>query len=937
MAISPTEEYLAWFLGPKAENSQVLEDNILLALRDYIHWRRNYFPGDKILVTQEARRDLSARQDTLTQNVIDMTAELRRNFPFYSPRYIGHQLSDTSLPGVIGYMAGMLFNANNVTTEAAPVTVEWEIQACGRILKMLGYESPPEPPTNRKEYKRYIDGIQSDFGWAHITHGGTTATIEALWFARTVRYMPLAIHDAALKYNLPILLPRALGKPGERDLRKLGKRDLFLMRPDEAIGLLRTYVSAAERQLSKSSKDAINLLDEVSPFAPANGIGACIAQFPPVIFTSGAAHYSVAKAAHILGLGRNAISHVAMDTFFRLDVSDLKQKIALAVQQGKVPLAVVAMAGTTEEGAVDPIDGIVKAREDFEDGQIATFWLHVDAAWGGYFRSLFRWSDTVIDSLGRGLDIGAVKDLASFHDKFMVAVQSRLAQRRGELRSMERAFDATALLLTQAAEGGDVSTYVAQLAFLKDPPWAELVPMRGLTTAGRLKLIRRHRQFDGPWVAQQEVLQRLSDILRVDPAKPSRAWNDLIITRLRGRLRSRFGVVGLEAIVGREEKDLRAFVAARNQDNYASRLRDVFHTREWLEALKLTPDHFRVTAKKRLETAQSYVQDTIDLGYRTLTVQWPFKANICKAFVAFSRAESITIDPHKMGYVPYPCGVIAYRNDRVRHFVLEDAPYITSARRHVEGHQPPRHLAMAQVLEWIEKPGAYSFKLPKIEVDAFAPFILEGSRPGAAAAALWMSLKTMPLTMREHGSIVRASLLAARTLYEWIARWENFLKSQGEEAHYRLITLTTDPPDTNIVTFVVQPKESPALQDMNALTTDVYERFSIQAELGARQHSYSQPYFLSHSSMNAPIYPFASVRGLLDRCAIREARTAYAEHGVVILRAAVMNPYLHALQRLGVTDVLRDFMTELHQATERVYEERHKHEPGKGPLIFPPG
>ena len=36
---------LAWFLGPKAENASLLEEMLLLVLRDYCHWRRNYFPS----------------------------------------------------------------------------------------------------------------------------------------------------------------------------------------------------------------------------------------------------------------------------------------------------------------------------------------------------------------------------------------------------------------------------------------------------------------------------------------------------------------------------------------------------------------------------------------------------------------------------------------------------------------------------------------------------------------------------------------------------------------------------------------------------------------------------------------------------------------------------------------------------------------------------
>ena len=118
------KKILSLFLGPKAENANFLEEILLTVLRDYFHWRRNYFPGDKILVTKEIQRELEHYYDRMYQNILEMTAELRRNFPFYSSRYIAHMLSDTLLPSIIGYVSGMLYNPNNITPEAAPVTVD---------------------------------------------------------------------------------------------------------------------------------------------------------------------------------------------------------------------------------------------------------------------------------------------------------------------------------------------------------------------------------------------------------------------------------------------------------------------------------------------------------------------------------------------------------------------------------------------------------------------------------------------------------------------------------------------------------------------------------------------------------------------------------------------------------------------------------------------
>jgi glutamate/tyrosine decarboxylase-like PLP-dependent enzyme len=920
-----SDDYLAWFLGPKSENAQILEDHILLALRDYIHWRRNYFPGDKILVTQTAQRDLAAEHDLLAQNVVDMMAGLRRNFPFYSPRYIAHQLSDTTLPGVIGYFAGMLFNANNVTPEAAPVTVEWEIQACSRILAMLGFAPPPSPPRSRSERSDYLRRIEAGFGWAHITHGGTTANIESLWFARTVRYAPLAIQEIARKYDLPILVPRRVGPntpidatplaPVATDIRTLQEQELFLLAPNEAIFLLSTYLKVAGTHLRKTGKEAIKLLDE-SPFSASNGIGPALARFPPVIFVSGAKHYSVTKAAHLLGVGRNSISVVRLDSSFRMDVDDLEKKLRRAVRDGRVPLAVVAIAGTTEEGAVDPIDRIVDLRDRLEREQVASFWLHIDAAWGGYLRSLFRWSDSVIGNLARSFGIDPTVGLPTFHRQLILRVRGILEARDAEVERLDADLDEYATKLELAAISSDALEYVEHLKFLDDAPWCDILPIRKLDARATREFASRHAEFDGIWVASHPKLQRLSDVLRLEARLDALRWHLRAIERLRRVLKERRGSTQLEALLRHHEQRLGQCVDDRDQDAYANELRDFFGKTRWTQALGLAPSQFKVTALNRLETVQSYVNDQIDLGYKAFSVQWPFRNDVGNAFMAFPYADSITVDPHKLGYVPYPCGVVAFRNDRVRHFVLEDAPYISSARQPFDAHQPPRHVSVDYLLEEATEASRRNADDPGVEVDAFAPFILEGSRPGAAATALWLSTQTVPLTMRGHGSILRASLLAARELYEWMVRWDRVLMYRGLDAHYKLVPLTSTPPDTNIVTFVVRRDGSRTLAEMNALTESVYSRFSIQAELGEREYSYSQPYFLSHTALHAPDYDFETVKALLARCESAEPRRAYAKHGVTVLRATVMNPYIHAMRSLGVGDVIKDFMRELGDAAE---------------------
>ena len=88
----------AWFLGPKAENAEPEQRWISYILDDYFHWRRNYFPSDEILITQSMQRAAVDWNDRLAQQISEMLAGLRRHFPFYSPRYNAHMLSDQTIP-----------------------------------------------------------------------------------------------------------------------------------------------------------------------------------------------------------------------------------------------------------------------------------------------------------------------------------------------------------------------------------------------------------------------------------------------------------------------------------------------------------------------------------------------------------------------------------------------------------------------------------------------------------------------------------------------------------------------------------------------------------------------------------------------------------------------------------------------------------------------
>lgn len=97
----------------------------------------------------------------------------------------------------------------------------------------------------------------------------------------------------------------------------------------------------------------------------------------PVLYVSREAHHSFLKAARLCGLGTDAVREIPVDSRWAMDTDELQIEISRDISAGNIPFLVVATAGTTNEGAVDPIAGIG------EIARSAGAWFHADAAWGG--------------------------------------------------------------------------------------------------------------------------------------------------------------------------------------------------------------------------------------------------------------------------------------------------------------------------------------------------------------------------------------------------------------------------------------------------------------------------------------------------------------------------------------------------------------------------
>ncbi|MCF6249344.1 MAG: PLP-dependent decarboxylase [Desulfobacula sp.] len=94
-------------------------------------------------------------------------------------------------------------------------------------------------------------------------------------------------------------------------------------------------------------------------------------------FVSADAHYSMEKAANILGLGTDHLIKIPVNGLGEMDMNLLKENLEKAIEKGALPFFVAGTAGTTVRGAYDSIKDLVRLKKKFN------FWLHIDGAWGG--------------------------------------------------------------------------------------------------------------------------------------------------------------------------------------------------------------------------------------------------------------------------------------------------------------------------------------------------------------------------------------------------------------------------------------------------------------------------------------------------------------------------------------------------------------------------
>lgn len=339
----------SFFLGPQAENASWFNFAISDALNSWFQWRMSCYPKDgrAISPTDQSHLKFKKRQEQLLSLLRQVTKDFESEIPKFSPRYIGHMFSEISLPALLGHFVTLLHNPNNISKESSQVGRRFEEEGIELLVKMLGFES----------------------AFGHFTSGGTVANFEAFLRARNRLYIWLGLAIKCREGGISTgSLFRACHQGWESFSQVLHEHKFH-------------YADAQSNSLLR-----------FSPFEAAQKLGKLWGKgfYGPVLLVPVHRHYSWQKAAQHFGLGEEGLWPVKLTSDGTMDVSDLEFQIARAESENRPIVAVVSVVGTTEIGNVDPLSKIESLLSRLRSEENLHIWHHVDAAYGGFFCSLFQ-------------------------------------------------------------------------------------------------------------------------------------------------------------------------------------------------------------------------------------------------------------------------------------------------------------------------------------------------------------------------------------------------------------------------------------------------------------------------------------------------------------------------------------------------------------------
>ncbi|KAI1630536.1 pyridoxal-dependent decarboxylase domain protein [Biscogniauxia mediterranea] len=369
----------SYFIGPQAENLKYFKKKIDIILGEHEQARQKYFSGDKTFIDSETQK-APAFQASVNRlrNAVQVASNMlgKHSIPFWSPRYQAHMSTDMSMASLLGYFMTMLYNPNNVAIEASPLSTVAEIEVGKQLCNLFGYSTD-------------LNDKKTPTAWGHVTCDGTVANLESMWVARNLKFYPLSLRKAFNKGEaLSFLSAKFYVKncKGEYKLfTSLSTWELLNMHPTNILdipdrllqehGISNDFLTKVMNNFTIQSTGKDTLEKEFNITKPCQ------------YMIANTRHYSWPKGGALCGLGSDNIVGIPVDYDARLDLAKLEERLEQCLQNQQAVLAVVAIIGSTEEGAVDPLKSILDMRKQFQAKGLS-FLVHADAAWGGYFCSM---------------------------------------------------------------------------------------------------------------------------------------------------------------------------------------------------------------------------------------------------------------------------------------------------------------------------------------------------------------------------------------------------------------------------------------------------------------------------------------------------------------------------------------------------------------------
>ena len=287
------------------------------------------------------------------------------------------------LPGLVTTATAHLFNARNSADYAAQM-----LQGVTVVAGKVSRSTRPFTGATPAELKSRVDGVDLDSPLADTA--AALSELEDVYLRDAVYF-----HDAkyAAHLNCPVVIPALVAEAVlsavnssmdtwdqsagatmiERRLIAWAAGELQLGAAADGV-----FTSGGSQSNFQALLLARNQAVEWLKLDPENdGLRLPSLLEKLRIFTSADSHFSIEKSASMLGLGYDAVVPVPCGPDHRMDPCALSGELARARKEGLVPMAIVATAGTTDFGAIDPLAQLAAAAR--EHGA----WFHVDAAYGG--------------------------------------------------------------------------------------------------------------------------------------------------------------------------------------------------------------------------------------------------------------------------------------------------------------------------------------------------------------------------------------------------------------------------------------------------------------------------------------------------------------------------------------------------------------------------